>query len=317
MLDLHDVSQSIDATDLRILHALAQSGSLTGVSEALHISQPAITQRIKRLETKLGVPLTERFGRKIRLAPAGQILASHGAKIVAELEVALDKISALCDTRGGEFRLVGFPSASATIVPEMMRAMREIAPVVTFKYREAEPPEALELLSQGEVDCAIIFDYQSTTKLPSNVIYEQLWYEELNMVAASSDPRIKPGRRIRISDFQQDHWIAGCPKCRGHLLTAAAEQGFAPDIVQETDNIPAMIAMVAAGGAVAMVPELALSGMRMLPEGVHTARMIPARQRSVGIAFLGTTQPSPAVKLAYALSSRVDYRRWNLQLLND
>ncbi len=317
MTENTDSSPSADLTDLRILNELALRGSLTEVSDSLRISQPAISQRIKRLEDRLSVPLTERVGRKIRLTPAGQILAAHGAKVVAEFDIAFEKIAAMRSARGGELRIVGFPSASATIVPEMMRLMREIAPVVSFKYREAEPPEALEMLAQGDVDCAIIFDYQGNTQLPANVVYKQFWYEELNLVLAGSDPRLKQGGRANLEVFSQDMWIAGCEKCRGNLLATAAEHGFEPNIVQETDNIPAMVAMVAAGGAVAMVPELALSSMRVLPEGVHTARLIPARQRSVGVASLRTTQPSPAVKLAHLLAARINHRRWNLQLLEE
>lgn len=304
---------NIDVTDLRILHSLECCGSIAGVGEQLGISQPAISQRIKRLEERLEMPLSERAGRTVRLTPAGKILAASGERVVAEFASAFEKIAALRDDKGGFLRLVGFPSASATVVPEMMRAMRQLAPGVTLQYREAEPPGALDLLRAGEVDCALIFDYQNTVPLPAGAEFLPLWQEELRLVAAADDPRIGAKQTAQLRRFRQDHWIAGCEKCRGNLMTAAAEENFVPDVVQETDNIPAMVAMVAAGGAVALVPQLALAGMRLLPPEAQAVPLDPPRRRTIGLAFMHTTHQNPAVRLARALAAQVDPAPWQLR----
>lgn len=304
---------SVDTVELRILHALSVGGSLTSIADDLEMSQPAISQRIKRLESRIEVPVIERSGRGIRLTPAGKILAAHGAKVAAEIDSALDKIDALRGERGGELRLVGFPSASATVVPEMMRLLRKIAPGVVLQYREAEPPGALEMLREGEVDCAIIFDYADTTKLPAGADYTPLWREQLQLVVCEDDPRLLRSGTANLADFSDDHWIAGCEKCRGNLLAAAAEQGFTPDIVQETDNIPAMVAMVAAGDAVALVPDLALAQMRGLPDGARAVQLSPSRVRTVGFAAMRTATQSPQVKLAEKLLRQVPAGKWNLE----
>lgn len=305
---------NIDATDLRVLHVLECCGSLAGVSEQLGISQPAISQRIKRLEERLEVPLTERSGRGVRLTPAGRILATHGAKVVAEFEAAFEKIAALRSDRGGVLRLVGFPSVSATIVPDMMRTLRQLAPGVTLQYRESEPPGALEMLKAGDVDCALIFDYQNTTALPSGVVFQPLWREQLLLVVGADDPRLHATAAVSLERFRRDHWIAGCLKCRGNLLAAAKEHNFVPDIVQETDNIPAMVAMVAAGDAVALVPQLALSGMGGLPAGVQCAPLQPPRYRTIGLAFMQNNPPAPAARLTSALAAKIDPAKWHLVL---
>ncbi|WP_166987554.1 LysR family transcriptional regulator [Canibacter zhoujuaniae] len=309
------MAEGVDSTDLRILYSLGSEGSLAGVSEKLGLSQPAVSQRVKRLEAKLQVPLTERVGRSVRLTPAGLILASHGAKVVAELDEAFEKIAALKDDRGGQLRLVGFPSASATVVPDMMRSLASLAPGVTMQYREAEPPSALAMLRDGEVDCALIFDYQDTTKLPAGTVYKPLWREQLHLVIAADDARAAVKGAVDMADFRADHWIAGCEKCRGNLLSVAAEHGFEPDIIQETDNMPAMVAMVAAGTAVALVPGLALAGMRTLPEGAKAVSMQRARHRTVGLATTDTAVLSPAARLAATLAAEVDAGRWGLESL--
>src|SRR6218665_473244 len=126
---------AIDSTELRILHALATTGSLTAAAASLGLSQPAVSQRIKRVETRLAVPLIERQGRGIRLTTAGKILADHGRTVVAEIDAALAAIDDLRGERGGTLRMVGFPSASATIVPAVMRRMGDEAPGVALQYR--------------------------------------------------------------------------------------------------------------------------------------------------------------------------------------
>ena len=173
---------SIDSTELRILHALATTGSLTAAAASLGLSQPAVSQRIKRVETRLAVPLIERSGRGIRLTPAGRILADHGRTVVAEIDAALSAIDDLRGERAGTLRLVGFPSASATVVPALMRALATEAPDVALQYREAEPPAATEMLRDGEVDCALIFDYEGAAELPAGSAFLPLWREEVRLV---------------------------------------------------------------------------------------------------------------------------------------
>jgi len=302
---------SIDSTELRILHALATTGSLTAAAASLGLSQPAVSQRIKRVETRLSVPLIERQGRGIRLTTAGNILADHGRTVVAEIDAALSAIDDLRGERGGTLRLVGFPSASATIVPAVMRLLADDAPGVALQYREAEPPEAIAMLRDGEVDCALIFDYAGAAELPAGSAFSPIWRETVSLVFAEA--RAEGMAEAHLADFAAEHWIAGCEKCRGHLLASAEESGFVPDIIQETDNVPAMLAMAAAGGAVAMVPGLALAAARTLPEGAITLPIRPARYRIIGLASMDTANESPQVRLCKRLLAGVDGSIWGLE----
>ncbi|MFV0432487.1 MAG: LysR substrate-binding domain-containing protein [Leucobacter sp.] len=308
-----DPPSSIDSTELRILHTLATTGSLTATAASLGLSQPAVSQRIKRAETRLAVPLIERSGRGIRLTTAGQILADHGRRVVSEIDAAIAAIDDLRGERAGTLRLVGFPSASATVVPALMRGLAADAPEVALQYWEAEPPEALTMLRDGEVDCALIFDYEGAAELPAGSAFLPLWREEVSLVL--SDERDHTGETARLGDFAAEHWIAGCEKCRGHLLTAAGEAGFEPDIIQETDNVPAMLAMAAAGGAVALVPGLALAAARILPDGASVLPLDPPRYRTIGLVSMVTANESPQVRLAKRLLAAVNGECWGLQVV--
>lgn len=302
---------AIDSTEMRILHALATTGSLTSAAASLGLSQPAVSQRIKRVETRLAVPLIERQGRGIRLTTAGNILADHARTVVAEIDAALAAIDDLRGERGGALRLVAFPSASATIVPAIMRLLASEAPDVSLQYREAEPPAAVAMLRDGEVDCALIFDYAGAAELPAGSTFTPLWRETVSLVV--SEDRAAGLDAAQLGDYAGEHWIAGCEKCRGHLMAAAAECGFEPEIIQETDNVPAMLAMAAAGGAVAMVPGLALAAARTLPDDAVALPLDPPRYRTIGLVSMSTANESPQVRLCKRLLSRIDGNRWNLE----
>lgn len=301
---------SIDSTEFRILYALATTGSLTQVANQLGLSQPAISQRIKRLENRLSVPLIERQGRGVRLTPAGATLADHGRTVVAEIDAALAAIDDLRGDRGGILRMAGFPSASATIVPALMRMLTDEAPQVAFQYREHEPPEAIQLLRDGEIDCALIFQYDEGEPLSAPYEFTPLWEEDLWLVAP--EHRTEGIETVQLEDFRDDQWIAGCTRCRGHLLRAAKKRGFEPDIIHETDNMPASIAMVAAGSSVSMIPGLALAVQGTMPAGARALRLAKAERRTIGILSASTTNESPAVKLAKRLLKRIDGDTWNL-----
>ena len=302
---------AIDSTEMRILHALATTGSLTSAAASLGLSQPAVSQRIKRVETRLAVPPIERQGRGIRLTTAGNILADHARTVVAEIDAALAAIDDLRGERGGALRLVAFPSASATIVPAIMRLLASEAPDVSLQYREAEPPAAVAMLRDGEVDCALIFDYAGAAELPAGSTFTPLWRETVSLVV--SEDRAAGLDAAQLGDYAGEHWIAGCEKCRGHLMAAAAECGFEPEIIQETDNVPAMLAMAAAGGAVAMVPGLALAAARTLPDDAVALPLDPPRYRTIGLVSMSTANESPQVRLCKRLLSRIDGNRWNLE----
>ncbi len=302
---------AIDSTEMRILHALATTGSLTAAAASLGLSQPAVSQRIKRVETRLAVPLIERQGRGIRLTTAGNILADHARTVVAEIDAALAAIDDLRGERGGTLRLVGFPSASATIVPAVMRRLAEEAPEVSLQYREAEPPAAIAMLRDGEVDCALVFDYEGAAERPAGSVFTPLWREPMSLVV--SEQRAAGLTAADLSDYAGDHWIAGCEKCRGHLLAAAAESGFEPEIIQETDNVPAMLAMAAAGGAVALVPGLGLAAARTLPEDAVALPFDPPRYRTVGLVSMDTANESPQVRLCKRLLASIDGSCWELE----
>src|SRR6266700_1251630 len=138
------------------------------------------------------------------------------------------------------------------------------------------PPEALELLRAGHVDVAVIFRYDESEPEPDNVRLHHLLDDPLYLLST---------RRVgKLATLRDATWIAGCERCRSHLLSLCAAEGFEPRIGYTSDDMVVMQALVAAGLGVTTIPGLALRAHRV--EGV-VARELPGSPRHVYAATYG------------------------------
>ena len=256
-----DISGALDAHALRVVKAIADQGSLTGAAASLGYSQPALSQLLKRLEGKIGVPLVERVGRRMRLTEAGEVLARHAPAVASALDAAAGELDELRGLRTGRVRLVAFPSASATLVPRLLAELARTHPGITLTYVEAEPPEAVDAVRTGRADIAVTFSYPGDRDDPHGesavgLAVREIGRDELLAVLPTGHPAA--GGEVDLAELADADWIAGCPRCRGHLLEACAGAGFTPRIGFETDNFVAVQSLVAMGLGVALQPRMAL-----------------------------------------------------------
>ncbi|MCS5724035.1 LysR family transcriptional regulator [Herbiconiux sp. CPCC 203407] len=282
----------LDSQTLRLLAAVAEYGSITRAAGVLGFSQPALSQQIKRVEARIGMPLVTRAGRGIRLTDAGLVIARHAATVLAALESASGELADLAGLRSGQVRLSAFPSASSTIVPQLIRSMGEEHEGVRFTYLEAEPPEAIAAVRDGAIDIAIAFRHPADRDDPfaagsEGLVVHELARDELLLLVPhghaalprpsgpehptpSAAPQPASPTAVDLAALRDETWIAGCPRCRAHLLDSCARSGFAPTIAFETDNFVAVMRMVAEGLGVALLPALTITASP-LPPGVAAA----------------------------------------------
>lgn len=267
----------VDALTLRIVRAIADTGSITAAAAELGYSQPAVSQHVKRAESRIGLPLVVRSGRSVRLTEAGRVLARHARTVTTALDAAAGELAELAGLRTGTVRVAAFPSASSTLVPLLLAALAQRHPGITVRYVEAEPPEAVQAVRTQSADLAITFAYPGDrddpdTESARGLAVVPLWRDEMLLVAPAG--RL-PAGAADLSEVAGERWIAGCPRCRRHLLQLCAAAGFGPEIAHETDNVAAVLAMVAAGLGVALLPRLGLA-TAALPAGVAA---VPTRNR--------------------------------------
>jgi DNA-binding transcriptional LysR family regulator len=297
-----------DVQALRVVRAIADEGSITAAAASLGYSQPALSQQMKRLEQRLGVPVIERVGRSVRLTEAGRVLARHAPAVTTALDAAAGELAELRGLRAGRVRLIAFPSASPTVVPRLLSDLAEHHPAITITYVEAEPPEAVEAVREDRADIALTFSYPGDRDDPHGpsargLAVNAVGSDDLLAVLPEGHPAAA-GERVEVSELADENWIAGCPRCRGHLLELCGRAGFEPRIGFETDNFVAVEGLVAQGIGVATLPRMAVESFPLMP-GVITRPLPHAEARTLHVVTAHGAERVPAVRITLAALTRV------------
>jgi len=301
----------LDVTRLRVLAAVARHGSVTAAAKALNYAQPSVSHHLARLEAETGTQLVERAGRGVRLTDAGRLLAGRAEEILGRLDAAEHELAAHIGQREERIRVAGFPSALATVVPAASARLRADHPGAELLLAEAEPQDAVRMLRAGRVDVALVFSYlqqgtgpQSPAADPDGgqrpggdeeegVRARLLLEEPVHLVTqggAAPPPRTAGSP---LAGYTDHRWIAGCERCRAHLLWQCELAGFAPQIAFTTDDVLVAQALAAAGLGVALLPDLALRAARH--PGVRTEPLPGARRQVVALTY-GEPPGPPAVE---------------------
>ncbi|MFJ3925729.1 LysR family transcriptional regulator [Streptomyces sp. NPDC090022] len=301
----------IEARHLRVLRAVAGTGSFSAAARELGCTQPAVSQQMKALEQSAGTPLLIRTGREMRLTQAGEALVRHAAGILAGLTAAEEEVAAIAGLRAGRVRLVSFPSGSSTLVPTALAALRAAHPGTRVSLVEAEPPRSVEMLREGDCDVALAFRYAG----PASAGAEGEGWEDFVVRPLLTDRLVglvPEGHRLAgaaeagMAELAGEPWIAGCPRCRRHLVEVCERAGFTPRIDFATDDYPAVVGLVGAGLGVAVLPELAVESVRA--KGVSTLAVRPAVEREVVALTLPDLARVPAVAATLAQLERAAAR---------
>jgi DNA-binding transcriptional LysR family regulator len=273
----------LDVTRLRVIDAVARHGSVTAAAKELHYAQPSVTHHLARLEAETGAQLLQRVGRGIRLTAAGELLADRAAEIIGRIDAADAELSAHVGLTAGRVRLAGYSSAIAALVPRAVAALAAGHPGLRISLTDTHPPDAIELLRSGRIEVAVIFRYEETEAEPVGVRLHHLLDDPLYLLSADGGQT--------LSALRDATWIAGCDRCRSHLLSLCADQGFEPRIGYVSDDMVVMQALVAAGFGVTTMPGLALRAHRA--EGI-VASELPGSKRHVYAATYGQPPDPPA-----------------------
>ncbi|MFB7608006.1 LysR family transcriptional regulator [Streptomyces gardneri] len=282
----------IEARHLRVLRAVAATGSFSAAARELGCTQPAVSQQMKALEGSAGTPLLIRTGREMRLTQAGEVLVRHAAGILAGLTAAEEEVAAIAGLRAGRVRLVSFPSGSSTLVPTALAALRAAHPGTRVSLVEAEPPRSIEMLREGDCDVALAFRYGAGRAEWDDLVVRPLLADRLVGLVPEGH-RLAEAGSVGIAELAEESWIAGCPRCRRQLVDVCEEAGFTPRIDFATDDYPAVVGLVGAGLGVAVLPELAIESVR--PKGARTVTVEPAVEREIVALTLPDLAQVPAV----------------------
>ncbi|MFJ5547493.1 LysR family transcriptional regulator [Streptomyces sp. NPDC093225] len=289
----------LDVRRLRLLRELALRGTIAAVAEALSFTPSAVSQQLSALEREAGVPLLERTGRRVRLTPAGRNLVRHTEAVLERLEEAAAELAGARHGLAGPLRIGAFPTAARAIVPAALVALARRHPGLEPMVSETDPAGVAHALRAGELDVALVHEYDFVPAEPEpGLALEPLCAEW--MYLASLDPAPAVATELAgLARWREAPWITATPGtlCEAMTVRACQAAAFTPRVRHRVDGFDTVLALVAAGQGVAVVPQL---GLVDVPVGVSLTRL-PVR-RWTRIASRGGAAGHPAVAaLAEAL----------------
>src|SRR4029453_10145112 len=150
------------------------------------------------------------------------LCADRGGRIIGRVDAAGAELSAHVGLTAGRVRLAGFSSALGSLVPRAVAVLAGSHPGLQISLTDTHPPEAIELLRTGKAEVAVIFRYDETEPEPAGVRLHHLLADPVYVLSTRRERSVKALRDAT--------WIAGCERCRSHMLALCDDAGFEPRI---------------------------------------------------------------------------------------
>lgn len=273
--------------------AVAETRHFTRAAEAVHVSQPSLSQQIRALEKELGAPLFSRARGNIALTDAGEALLPLAVRILADADTARHEVLELAQLRSGRVRLGATPSLCTGLLPVVLRAFHDRHPGIRLLLEEGGSHDLVRELARGALDLALV-----VLPLPSPspaLTTVELFQEDLVAVSAvGADP---PPTPLRIEDLRGQPMVMFRHgyDLRDLTLGACRAAGFEPTFTVEGGEMDAVLGFVRAGLGIGVVPSMVAAragdGLRVTP----LAR--PGLRRTVALAHRSDVAPPRAARV--------------------
>lgn len=285
----------VDLRDLALLDTLADVGTLTAAAERLYVSQPALSQRLARLEDRVGGPLFDREGRRLVVNPAGVRMVSTARAVLTEMRSAERDLK---EIRAGRDRRVRFTAQCSTTyqwLPPVIAAFRSTHPGVEVRIEQVPGDEPVPALLDDRVDVALV---AKPDRLMERVHSEPVFRDEMVAVVAANHPWATRSH-VTARDFAGVHLVLYDVYDQSRTptpalpLPAGARPGRISTVPLVTDLV---VEMVASGEGVSVLPHWVAA-----PYAARVALVpIGARPqwRTWHLATRAGTQPSAVIAFA-------------------
>ncbi len=277
--------------ELRSFVAVAYTLNFSRAADEIHLSQPALSAQIRALEDDLQVQLLERNRRTVRLTAAGQEFLKAAEALLADSGEAKQRVQRIAAGQAGHIRLGFVASAAVDLLPQVVVGFRRSYPAVTFDIRNMKTVEQLQGIRDGELDAGFV-------RLPlsaSDMVITRVHSEPFVLVMPLTH-KLARNRAAVLADFAADPFVAygrrWAPEFYRAWLLLCERAGFQPNVIQETAEMDTLLALVAAGAGLAIVPEALAKRrakelvIRALPKDACRSEMGLAMRKADGGALL-------------------------------
>jgi LysR family cyn operon transcriptional activator len=238
---------------IRYFIAVAQHRNFTRAAEALHVSQPTLSQQIRQLEDTLGVPLLDRSGREIQLTDAGVAYMRYAQRALQDLDEGKRAIHDVQELTRGSLRLAMTPTFTAYLTGPLLEKYYQRYPDITLNILEM-PQERMEvMLIEGALDVGIAFDETHSPDIEAQVLF----VEALAMVVGRSHAYAKKRTALTLREFGGESLVLLNEEfaTRRYIDRYCRQHGVAPRIAMEVNSISAVIEVVQRTTLATLLPD--------------------------------------------------------------
>lgn len=290
---------NLDLAGLRAFVAVAELSSFRAAAEALHLSQPALSRRVGKLERALGVRLLERTTRRVALTLAGREFARRARSLLSDLDGALLAMGEVGAAPSGEVTLACVSSAVYYFLPAVVKRFRARYPRLRVRILDDPANEVLASVLRSEADFGVNFIGTQEPEIEFLPILEEPF-----VLACRDDHRLARRRRVAWRELGTQEFMAVAKSSGNRLILDVALAGLKqrPAWFYEVRHISTLLGLVEAGLGVAAVPKIA-----MPPKGrsrlVGVPLVEPRVSRTMGLIRRRGRSLSPGAEHLYAMLS--------------
>jgi LysR family transcriptional regulator, hydrogen peroxide-inducible genes activator len=275
---------------LECLVATAKHLNFRAAARECHISQPALSGQIARLEELLGVTLFERNRRHVLVTPVGQEVLVRARQLLTELDELGAAARAHAQPLGGQLRLGVIPTIAPYVMPRALSLIRSVCPELEVLLREEQTARSLELLHAGKLDALLLALEAELGEVETSPLFRDAFV----FAAAAGHPlarrkSIKPEEltRQRVLLLEDGH----CLKDQAWAICQA--QGVKDFVDFRATSLGTLAQMVSNGAGITLLPLLSLPSVASLPGIVVRPFAKPVPYRTVGLAWRPTSPRRP------------------------
>jgi len=249
------VSIHFDLNDLVAFRGVVEQGSFRRAADSIRITQSALSRRIEKLESALGVKLFERTTRKVSLTNVGRAFLPQVERLLDDLDLALLSVGEGAALRTGTLTVACVPSAAYYFMPHAIRSFHGQYPKIKIKLIDASANEVSAAVTSGEADFGLSF----TGNLAPEVEFSLLM-EERYVIACRHDHPLAAQSSVTWAQAYQHDYITLDRSSGNRLVLDRALPGFQVEkgSICEARHVTTALGLIEAGLGVAAVPSIAL-----------------------------------------------------------
>ena len=262
------MTERLDLLTLRVVAAVAESGSISAGSDKLQLAVAAASARISSLEAELGVRIFDRSPRGVELTSAGRLLVQRGRELLADADQLVTDLSEWSLGLAGHVRMLANASALLEVLPARLEAFARSHPRIRVDVEERMSPEVAAAVLDGGADVGVV-----DVLTPSQGIEFVPFFRDTLALVVPCDHSLAVLDAVRLGDLMEHGFVvvAGPNAVSTRLFNAASALGQAIKVRLQMRSFDAACRMVAAGLGVAVlpreaiVPQLQHLGLRAVP----------------------------------------------------